>query len=218
MAVQLASARALPVSGEGPDRPTILGAAFVERRGAHPLQRAGHRVAERLGRELHPASRPCQQSTALFDLRFEVLPSLAGRFQLLGRDTLLLPSEIGHLYLPCEAFRVPVTYAAAKAAFDVIVNHLGQAAEFALDGLGLPYQHFQNVVFGALWKHEVVAAHLGRRLELAVDAPVALLDATRIPGQVEVEEIGAMRLEVQSLAGRVGGDQDAQGITRRIGV
>ena len=66
-------------------------------------------------------------------------------------------------------------------------------------------------------KHEVVAAHRRRGLELAVDAPVALLDAARIPGQVEVEEVGAVRLEVESFTGGVGGDQDAQGVSRRIG-
>ena len=203
---------------KGPDRFAILGAAFVERRGAHPLQRAGHRVAERIGRELHPAARACQQSTASLDLRFEILPSLAGRFQLLGRDTLLLPHEVGHLYLPCEAVHVPVTYATAKVTFDVVVNHLGEAAELALDGLGLLHQHFEDAVFGALRKHEVVAAHLRRGLELAIDTPVALLDAARIPGQVEVEEISAMRLKVESFTGSVSGDQDAQGVPRRIGI
>jgi hypothetical protein len=43
-----------------------------------------------------------------------------------------------------------------------------------------------------------------RRLELAIDAAIALLDAAGVPGQVEVEEIRTMRLEVQTLAGRVG--------------
>ena len=54
-----------------------------------------------------------------------------------------------------------------------------------------------------------MANDLRRGLELAVDAPVALLDAAWVPGQVEVEEIGAVGLEVQPLAGGVGGEQDA---------
>ena len=63
-----------------------------------------------------------------------------------------------------------------------------------------------------------MAADLGCRLELAVDAAVALLDAAGVPGQVEVEEVGAVRLEVQALARGVGGDQDAQRILGRVGV
>ena len=40
----------------------------------------------------------------------------------------------------------------------------------------------------------VVAAHLRRRLQLAVDAAVALLDAAGVPRQVEVEEVGGGNL------------------------
>ena len=76
-------------------------------------------------------------------------------------------------------------------------------------------QHLEHAVLGALRQHEVVAAHLGGGLELAVDAAVALLDAAGVPGQVEVEEVGAVGLEVQALAGGVGGDQDAQRVLRR---
>ena len=204
--------------GKGPDWLVVLATLFPERCRAHQLQGAGHGIAERLRREPHPASRTSQQPTASVDLRFEIAASLSGRFELFGRDALPLPADIARFDLPREAFRVPVTNAATKAAFDVVVEHLGETAELVLDGLGLPDQHFQNVVFGALRKHEVVAAYLRRRLKLAVDAPVALLDAARIPGQVEVEEIGAMRLEVQSLAGRVGGDEDAKGVARRVGI
>ena len=64
-------------------------------------------------------------------------------------------------------------------------------------------------VLGALREHEVVAADLRCRLQLAVDAPVALLDPAGVPRQVEVEQVGAVCLEVQPLASGVGGDQDA---------
>ena len=48
-------------------------------------------------------------------------------------------------------------------------------------------------------KHEVVAVYLGGRLQLAVDPAVALLDPTGIPWQVEVEQVGAVGLEVKAL-------------------
>ena len=105
-----------------------------------------------------------------------------------------------------------------EAAFDVVVDHLGEAPELALDGLGPLDQHVQNTVLGSLRKHEVVAAHLRRRLQLVVDTSVPLLDASGVPGEVEVEEIGAVGLEVEALAGGVGGDQDAQGVAGQVGV
>jgi hypothetical protein len=55
-------------------------------------------------------------------------------------------------------------------------------------------------------------------LELAIDAAVTLFDAARVPGQVEMEEIRAVRLEVQALAGRVRGEQDTQRVLRGVGV
>ena len=56
-----------------------------------------------------------------------------------------------------------------------------------------------STVFRALGEHEVVAIHFLRGLQLAVDPAVALLDAAGVPGQVEVEEIRAVGLEVQAL-------------------
>src|SRR5690606_17225860 len=47
---------------------------------------------------------------------------------------------------------------------------------------------------------------------------IALLDAARIPGKVEVEEVGAVRLKVQPLARGVGGEQDAQRVPGRVGI
>ena len=54
-----------------------------------------------------------------------------------------------------------------------------------------------------------MAVDLRRRLELAVDAAVPLLDATGVPRQVEVEQVGAVGLEVQPFPGGIGSDQDA---------
>ena len=203
---------------KGPDRPAVPGATLLQRRGAQHLQGAGHRIAEGLRGEARPPARAFEQPAAPLDLRLEVVLALAGGFELLGRDALLLPVEVRRFDLAREALRVPVADAAAKTAFDVVVDHLGEAAELALDGVGLPDQDLQDVVLGALRQDEVVAAHPRRRLQLAVDAPVALLDAARVPGQVEVEEVGAVGLEVQPLAGGVGGDEDAQRVARGVGV
>ena len=117
-----------------------------------------------------------------------------------------------------EALHLSVADTAAQTALDIVVDHLGETAEFLLDGLSLLDEHFQHAVLGALRKHEVVATHLFCRLQLAVDAAVALLDAAGVPGQVEVEQVGAVRLEIQSLARRVRGKKDAQRFARRIGV
>ena len=57
---------------------------------------------------------------------------------------------------------------------------------------------------------EVAAADLLCRLKLAVDAAVTLLQARGVPGQVEVEQIGAAHLQVDAFARGIGADEDAQ--------
>ena len=63
-----------------------------------------------------------------------------------------------------------------------------------------------------------MTADLRRPLQLAVDAPVALLHAARVPRDVEVEQVGAVVLEIDALATGIGRHQDAQRMTGRIGV
>ena len=67
-------------------------------------------------------------------------------------------------------------------------------------------------------QHEVVTAHLRGRLQLAVDPPVTLLYPPRVPGKVKVEEVRAVGLEVEALAGRVGRQQNSQRILGRVGI
>ena len=76
----------------------------------------------------------------------------------------------------------------------------------------------EHAVLGRGRVEEVVAADLGLGLERAVDAAVALLHARGVPGDVEVEEVGAVALEVHALAGGVGGDEDADGVLVGRGV
>ena len=68
--------------------------------------------------------------------------------------------------------------------------------------LGLADQDGEDAVLGALVVDEVMAEDLGLRLELAVDAAVALLHAARVPRHVEVEQVPAVGLEVRALRGR----------------
>ena len=76
----------------------------------------------------------------------------------------------------------------------------------------------QHPILLPLRQHEVVAIDLAGRLQLAVDPAVALLDAARVPGQVEMEEVGAVGLKVEALAGGIRGDEDAQGILHGVGI
>ena len=109
---------------------------------------------------------------------------------------------------------MPCLRVLGQPAFD----HLGEAAQLLLDRLRLPDQDLEDAVLRRAGVDEVVAADLGVRLELAVDAAVALLHAARVPGHVEVEQVPAVGLEVQALAGGVGGDQDADRVLLRVGV
>ena len=136
--------------------------------------------------------------------------------ELLGDDALALRVEIRPVDLAGEPLDVGVADALAQAALDVVVDHPREAAELALDRVGLADEHLEHAVLGALGQHEVVAADLRGRLELAVDPPVALLDPPGVPRQVEVEEVGAVGLEVEPLAGGVGGDQDPQRVVGRV--
>jgi hypothetical protein len=81
--------------------------------------------------------------------------------------------------------------ALAEPALDVVVDHFGEASEFLLDGLCLPDEHLEQRGPQRAGQNEVVTADLVGRLELAVDAAIALLDAARVPGQVKMEEIRA---------------------------
>ena len=55
---------------------------------------------------------------------------------------------------------------------------------------------------------EVAAGHDLRRLQLAVDAAVALLQTRRVPGQVDMDEIVAARLEIEPFARGIRADED----------
>ncbi len=103
-----------------------------------------------------------------------------------------------------------------EALGDPVLQHAADGAELRADRLRLPHQGVEHDVGLALGVDEIAAGDALRRLELAVDAPVALLQPRWVPGQVEVDEVRAMELEVDPLPCGVGADQDAHG--GRVGV
>jgi hypothetical protein len=115
-----------------------------------------------------------------------------------------------------ELVPLPVSDASIEEGGQASLDDLALAAEFFLDGEGAADQDLEDVVLGALEEDEVVTVDDGSALELAVDTAVALLHAGGVPGDVEVKEVGAVVLEVDALAGRVGGDEDAERRGARI--
>ena len=96
-----------------------------------------------------------------------------------------------------------------------LTDDLSGRAKLLADALGLADERLQDDVLGALLVDEVAAPDLRRRLQLAVDAAVALFEPRRIPGQIDVDEVVAAHLEVDAFARGVGADQDTQRIRRR---
>ena len=101
---------------------------------------------------------------------------------------------------------------------DAVLDHLADGAELLADGLRLPDQRLQHDVGFALLVAEISADDLLRRLELAIDAAVALLQPGGVPRQIEMNEVGAIGLKVDALPGGIGADEDAQRLDVRIGV
>ena len=149
---------------------------------------------------------------AAVNLLLQVAPPLAVRLELLGDRPLSICRAI-HLLQPLQLrgqrIRLAQANAALETRFDLLVNHLGQATQLPPHRPGLPRQHLEHPVLRALRQLEVVAPHLVGGLQLPVDPPVPLLDATGVPGKVEVEQVGAVRLEVQAFASGVRGEQDS---------
>src|SRR5207237_8603724 len=111
------------------------------------------------------------------DLRLQLLLALARPLKLFLCNALPLCVEICLLDLARQAVGVPVPDALPEPALDVVVDHLREAPQLLLDGLGLPDEHLEGAILDPLRQREVVAADLGGRLEFAVDAAVKLFDA-----------------------------------------
>ena len=88
-------------------------------------------------------------------------------------------------------------------------EHFPGCAELPPDHLCLPNERVQHAVLFALVVEEVGAGHDLRRLQFAIDPSVALFEARRVPGQVDVDKIVATGLKVQAFARGVCADEDA---------
>ena len=77
------------------------------------------------------------------------------------------------------------------------------------DELGFLDKYLQNTVCRTLRIEEIVAEDNRVRLQFAVDAPIALLEARWIPRHVKVKEMVTVRLQVEAFACGVGADQNA---------
>ena len=124
----------------------------------------------------------------------------------LGDARVLLQSVdlVGHL-------RIAQTFA-GKQIGELIRQHLSRGTQLPMDRLGLLDETLEHSVLGALAIYEIAAPHLRRWLQLTIDAAVALLKLCGIPGQVDVDQVMAARLEVDALARSIRADQDAQRI------
>jgi hypothetical protein len=91
-------------------------------------------------------------------------------------------------------------------------HHRRQAAQLLADLVGLAHHGVEHRIFRPLGQHEVVAVHLRRPLQGAIDAAVALLHPAWVPGHIEVHQPLAVVLQIHPLAGGVGGNQDPQRI------
>ena len=119
----------------------------------------------------------------------------------------LLEEPLAHLGLVAVADRLEQQAAQRRVLEDALVGeHVEDlVAERLALLLELVEQALEHLALAGLVGHQVPeVADLG--LPDAVDAPEALLDAVRVPGQVVVHhEVGA--LQVDALPRRVGGDQ-----------
>ena len=126
---------------------------------------------------------------------------------------LLDPIDLGH----DEIGVLPVD-ASSEQFGDAGLDDRRRAAELFPDDFGLLDEASQHAVFRPLRVDEIAAIDARRRLEFAVDAAIALFKATRVPGQVEMEEVAAMPLKVQAFARGIGRDQDAERVVGGRGV
>jgi hypothetical protein len=156
------------------------------------------------------------QGPESINLGLQVLLALAGRFQFLLDDLSVTVVRVGAFELGFQDHNVAVADAMFERPGQAAFKDLGEAAQLAFDQFRLSHKDGQNAVLLAVGVDEIVPEDLLAGLELAVDTAVALLHPARVPGHAEVEEVPAVSLEVEALAGCVGGDQDTERILLRV--
>ncbi|TMQ28756.1 MAG: hypothetical protein E6K70_26695 [Planctomycetota bacterium] len=135
------------------------------------------------------------QAFLLLEQSFLPLPR---RFKLFLNGLPLLLVDVGGVDLRFElADRVAADAVFPEDLCQTGVDHLGQAPQLASNGLCLLDQGGQDAILRALTVHEVMAEDLRHGLQLAVDTAIPLLHAAGVPGNIEMEQVPAVALEVQ---------------------
>ena len=109
---------------EGPDAAAVLVGGLGQWLGAEDLQRATERVAERCGLEARPRARLLEETSAAFDLLFEILLAIARRVEFFLGDALLLRVDVCLLDLARETLDIAMADAVTQPALDVVIDHL----------------------------------------------------------------------------------------------
>ena len=107
----------------------MLVAILAQLIGAEQPKRAAKGIAEGILAKASPVARPLQQRFAALDLLEQVGLALSCLLELLGRDSLALGIEVGLLDRVGELLGVAVPDTRAQPPLDVVVDHLGEAAE-----------------------------------------------------------------------------------------
>jgi len=175
--------------------------------------RAGHRPsddrAQLLVIDADALARTLQRLAQIVDFRRLPLAACDDRVVHFGDGDVVEPFVLVGVDRLRERLGAPDAVA-GEALIDAERDHLTGRAELFANSLGLADERLEHDVLLALGVDEVTTPDLLRRLELAVDAAVALFEPRRIPGQIDMDEVMATQLEIYSLARGIGADQDAQ--------
>ena len=192
----------------------------LERLGADEFKGRGNGRAEMcLRRSPMTFSESVQQSSQGVNLLAERLLPFAGRFEFLFDGLPMFGGSRSAASISRSKLIDGVSADAALQRFGQPgIDDMGEAAEFPLDGLGFAYQDSKNAVFGPLPVDEVMAEDIVMRLKFAVDAAVPLFHAAGIPRDIEVKQIPAVGLKVETFTSGVSRNEDADGMLARFGV
>ena len=163
-------------------------------------------------------ARAIEHAAKAVDLLAEGVLPLAGGFQFVLHRLAAFLLDVGVADLLFECREIAAADAVLHQPFQATFDDLRERSKLLLDALGLFDQHLQDSILGPLRVEEVMAIDIGVGLQLAVDATVALLHTPGVPGNVEMEKVPAMGLQVEALARRIGGDQNPQWMLLRIGI
>ena len=206
------------IEGEGRDVADGLGAGALER-GAGARQGGSDNAPEVVRGNAHAGTRVLERLLQLLLVLQDAL--VTGSFVVIHlRPRAGEPLGVGLLLDRLgERFGLPAVDARRlHPVLDTLLDDLAGGAELLLDHLGLAHQRVEHDVGLALLVFEIAAEHLFRGLKLAINAAVALLQPRRIPGQIEVDQVGAPSLQVDALARGVGADQDTKGFLGGVSI